>query len=741
MIRSLRNRLKDLEKLNEWDAATVDINHHQPNAQHNLSRQGSPPTPAAASPAASHTTSNVNILPSTQTQGPVEPPNQSTPASAMDLSLIPYQNISVQYGSPPRCIEPHGFESLMRPINLAMKRSGDSESKAQDIGNRTTLTTSPSTASQSSSSGCACKKLLAGMRWSLPPRGRADALIAVYFQRTSRMTPVLHEPTFMNQYERLWESKSSSKSRAFADCPGFCKQKSLGALFPPTVHAVLAVGALFDTSSLEQNVTRAEAFFQLVQGFELFETLDNEVGIELVQLGLLMGIYLQSTERFSKCWIMSGLTIRMAQNMGLHFSISEARKRRLFVSPPTQLECEMRKRVWHACMLLETEVSILFGQSLAVPLGGTSISLPEAIDDTGLSLVVGTHNAQPEGVPSLIECFVHKIKLYDIMRQTLDRHRCNSWTSTQKATSDIQITVNLDTLVIAWHEQLPHYLQYEPNLESILPPRLATADANGISQRTLDLWAQAKRIHCRFLFVRQLILRPALEMLFEKQKDNKGKETNASIVGVSNVVLSGMAAQCLECTLSLVKLLGTNIESHEFTCWWDNISYLYTCATTILMGKNCHFQGGQISEKSLVSNWSMCLQYLSEYAKISSIAEKSSRLLQESAKQLHGKQVPVNPGEVYPKQLAVTEQPSTQHLPAIPLDNAEYGQNVQAPSHKNDQRSTDMVARNPGPEQVISHLDMLDHQLWDDDTTETLSWPFMPLISQLETFTANFDIS
>lgn len=356
MIRSLRNRLEDLEKLNEWDAATIDINHHLPNAQHNLSRQGSPPTPPAASPAASHTASNANVLPSTQTQGPVEAPNQSAHASAMDLSLVEYQNISVQYGSPPRCIEPHGFERLMRPINQAMEKSGDSESKAPDIGNCTTLTTSPSTASQSSSSGCACKKLLAGMRWSLPPRGRADALIAVYFQRTSRMTPVLHEPTFMNQYERLWESKSSSKSRAFADCPGFCKQKSLGALFPPTVHAVLAVGALFETASLEQNVTRAEAFFQLVQGFELFETLDNEVGIELVQLGLLMGIYLQSTERFSKCWILSGLTIRMAQNMGLHFSISEARKRRLFVSPPIQLECEMRKRVWHACMLLETYV-------------------------------------------------------------------------------------------------------------------------------------------------------------------------------------------------------------------------------------------------------------------------------------------------------------------------------------------------------------------------------------------------
>lgn len=85
----------------------------------------------------------------------------------------------------------------------------------------------------------------------------------------------------------------------------------------------------------------------------MLDILDYEVGIELVQLGLLMGFYLQSTERFSKCWNITGLTIRMAQNMGLQLSLSEARRKELFTIHATQLDCEIRIRVWYGCVLLD----------------------------------------------------------------------------------------------------------------------------------------------------------------------------------------------------------------------------------------------------------------------------------------------------------------------------------------------------------------------------------------------------
>ncbi len=113
-------------------------------------------------------------------------------------------------------------------------------------------------------------------------------------------------------------------------------------------------GSLFSTRSLEDNTTRAESIYRMAQGINILEIMDDEVGIEPVQVGLLMANYLQSTERLSKCWNVAGLAIRMAQNMGLHFEVAEARKRELLAPFSTQLEAEIRTRVWYECVLLDT---------------------------------------------------------------------------------------------------------------------------------------------------------------------------------------------------------------------------------------------------------------------------------------------------------------------------------------------------------------------------------------------------
>jgi len=66
-----------------------------------------------------------------------------------------------------------------------------------------------------------------------------------------------------------------------------------------------------------------------------------------------MGYYLQSTERFSKCWNITGLAIRMAQNMGMQLSSHNARRRGLLTTCPSQLGSEMRVRAWYGCILLD----------------------------------------------------------------------------------------------------------------------------------------------------------------------------------------------------------------------------------------------------------------------------------------------------------------------------------------------------------------------------------------------------
>jgi hypothetical protein len=263
-----------------------------------------------------------------------------------------------------RCIEPCSFERLMKPIDQAIGESGTSSSAMSISVLALNQTSSPnsSIARPVVANTCICDHLLEGMRCHLPVRRLADKLITIYFQRHNRMFPVIHQKTFLRQDARLWESSmhDDRNHQALDDCASFCRKKSHGKLFAATVSAVFALAALFMTRSPEQNALQAQQFIRHAKEIDLFEALNGEVGIELVQLGLLVSFYLQSTERFSKCFSVAGLTIRMAQNMGLHFDTDEARRRGLMSTPLTQLDRELRSRIWHACVLLDTYVILSF---------------------------------------------------------------------------------------------------------------------------------------------------------------------------------------------------------------------------------------------------------------------------------------------------------------------------------------------------------------------------------------------
>ncbi|KAH6698494.1 fungal-specific transcription factor domain-containing protein [Leptodontidium sp. MPI-SDFR-AT-0119] len=792
MIQSLKSRLRELEDTDVWPksdgrsvsvvsptittttttkATTAGLPSAQPQPQPQPTnttalmrspKRGDNATTTAL-PSASQTQSPDNSTATTlSNQTPPTPRDQMREIISLDPIQFP-QTGPIQEVSPSRCIEPDSLERLMKPIGVAFNNNnnnnnGDFEIKTHTPSTESTGLPAPSSLAPSQKMNCTCTSAVDAMRCSLPPRKRADALINVFFSRIHRMYPALHEPTFRKQYERLFESKSTAgQSMAATSCCGFCTEKSGGALCPATVHAVLALGALFETSSLEQNAIRADAFFQFVQGFDLLETLDNEVGIELVQLGLLMGFYLQSTSRYSKCWNISGLTIRMAQNMGLHFNIVEARKRGLISSCPTQLDCEMRTRVWHTCILLETEVSMSFGQPMMVPSAGKHVMLPEVIDDERLSTEVGKWNAQPEGIPSLMESFVHRMKLYDIIGQVLDRQQLDTGTL-MDATASIQSIINLDNQITEWRNKLPSYLRYDPQTSACNSIHETTADAVTNPNPSLDMRAMSKRLYCKFLHTRQLILRPALDLMFASQQTRKkaGSNPESMEAGVSDSVLSSFASQTVLNACSFVTFLALGIGSHNFTCWWDNIGYLHTCGSTILIARLCQFDDPRITDDSLSTSWGLCVQYLSRYTGVSIIAKRSSQLLRESAKRLLGSPYP-QPGtkclQSASNQNILTtnkqQQQQQQALLGSPLDFSNDTVQPVVDLNRSQVLDKDISLQQPRfewgrdclSETVLGEgfSDFNGGDLWDFDPTGAVSWPFMPSLSQLETFPQRYN--
>lgn len=341
MIQSLRSRLKELETGGELprpgnqpvyqdldrpsSTGVIGIQHDRPVPS--LSQPTASPGPeftaTAHQPAPAAVRSSVNVAPS-----------GSTPTTSYES----------------KGLEPCSVERLMRPIDRAIDRR-----KGHDIVVTTTWPQDQNTIPRdpvAAVTSCLCDHVLGSTRWRLPLRRYAEGLVTLYFTRVQRMYPILHERTFRQQYECLWQSVSGSNAGT-AGCSGLCKHEALAKIFPSTVYIVFALASLFESGPPETNTRQAEDYFRLAQEIDFLDTLDYKVRIELVQLGLHMGFYLQSTDRFSKCWNITGLTIRMAQNMGLQLDLNDARRKSLLAPNATQVDCEMRSRVWYGCVLLD----------------------------------------------------------------------------------------------------------------------------------------------------------------------------------------------------------------------------------------------------------------------------------------------------------------------------------------------------------------------------------------------------
>ena len=166
----------------------------------------------------------------------------------------------------------------------------------------------------------------------LPPRRTADHLVDLYFKYVHTLYPWLHEPSFRAQYESLWMTPPGSSSD---DDP----------LFYCLLNLVLALGCQFSTL-FESSIHSGDTFFNRAKtllGFSIFD-----VGtLKAVQALLLMGSYLQSTNRPNRCWNVLGMGIRVAQGLGLHIERGGG----------DLVERETRRRAWWGCVLMDRYIN------------------------------------------------------------------------------------------------------------------------------------------------------------------------------------------------------------------------------------------------------------------------------------------------------------------------------------------------------------------------------------------------
>ena len=235
------------------------------------------------------------------------------------------------------------------------------------------------------------------------------------------------------------------------------------------------------------------------------------------------------------------------------------------------------------------EISLSFGQPSMIAANPRSIQLPSPIDDEYLSDEIGKSKAQPKGTPSLLEYYIETIKLYQLLKQVVDTTD-TSILNSGELMSRIQAMSRLHKLIMEWRDRLPAYLKCEQEADDCDAARTTTSGEIFSNPREpLGLADLSKRLFCRlysismwmvmiltifrFLHTMQVTLRPALELLFEKQHQVRPSSgENSMEARLQELMLSDIASQCVLFAVQLNNFLSTQIQTQGFACWWYNIS-------------------------------------------------------------------------------------------------------------------------------------------------------------------------
>jgi hypothetical protein len=171
----------------------------------------------------------------------------------------------------------------------------------------------------------------------LPPRQLADSLLQCYWGLFHPIYPVLHQPTFHDVYSQLWLP---------TELLGFTTHNKVHDVeFYSMLNIVLAIGCQRNEAlTVPEREDLAGEFYRRSVKLVSMDALDTS-SLQIVQLLILRGFYLLCTPHADRCWVTVGVALRIAQAIGLQSAKPTAAS--------TQLNREMRRRVWYNCFLLD----------------------------------------------------------------------------------------------------------------------------------------------------------------------------------------------------------------------------------------------------------------------------------------------------------------------------------------------------------------------------------------------------
>uniref|UniRef100_A0A0B7KLQ8 Zn(2)-C6 fungal-type domain-containing protein n=1 Tax=Bionectria ochroleuca TaxID=29856 RepID=A0A0B7KLQ8_BIOOC len=365
--------------------------------------------------------------------------------------------------------------------------------------------------------------------YALPSEARTWSLIREYFQKTGQLLPFIHEEWFCATYFEMKRNHFTMARRTW-----------LGLL-----NIIMAMAAtLFVESnvSAEERIEESDVYYQRANGLCDKESRRN-ISVELVQYLLILGQYLQGTQKSVQAWTVHGLAITTAFQLGLHSPKTNNR------FPP--LESEIRKRVWFGCILLDR---MTFGRPSMIPEVYLRLELPTP------TLQVMGQTPQPTPAPQVDAMFfTATITLYNIMYKIID-----SCYGQNLGLEEFRTDSDLVTLTLKGEEQLNEW-------QSSLGPLQMSVYNTPLGPHDLENMDEDNKLMERFIIVLSvryhnlqiLLHRPLLEKFLDDCGRVSASNNSKSSVDRSMVQQLGISSieTCITSAMIVISMVRTVVMS------------------------------------------------------------------------------------------------------------------------------------------------------------------------------------
>ena len=178
---------------------------------------------------------------------------------------------------------------------------------------------------------------------SIPEKKVADRLLSLWFNSPDPFKPIIHAPTFQEEYRRFWRSPKDTPT-----------------MWLGLLYAIMSLAASF---GLRDNDPASPQAQSILAGVNKYHSLAASAAVladftkpkqYTVECLILYAAGLRSNNAFVNVWLMIGLIVRLSLRMGYHRDPSHYPAINVFHG-------EMRRRVWSIIGMIDVLISFQLG--------------------------------------------------------------------------------------------------------------------------------------------------------------------------------------------------------------------------------------------------------------------------------------------------------------------------------------------------------------------------------------------